>query len=768
MFQRAIRLRQAEEALARGLWEEALRLASDPRIAEHRRAAQVRRKAREALLARARHRMERGNLPGARRDLERAGGDATLGEALKAAMGRADREKKLEREKLEKARFFLRAGLPGRVAALLEGVGSADAQTLLDLSRQALAEGDRKAERARVLLERGDFAGALGEWREARRSNREKAPPEGILQAFLDRVFPGGESPDVVEWDVWSRRLEEDPWSLEFREVRERMEALARRALDSARLLLERGEPEGAGRILDGLERLPLAGGTFENLLELQAWREGLHLFRSGRKAEAAGLVREGCSSHPEALRQLGPEGEKEPESRAAPALTRLLGAGEAGEFPEELVRNLLWAREDLDREIEALRESSEEDLKEGFRLLDEGFPLQAFRSFLQVRIGREERERGIREALGRMRRAREKLGTWRARLARLDGGAGCAGMETLLEEAGRLDREAPGLRDALDQGGKAREFLALLEETGPEIPLGDAIRRFCRDLSLPPGGARTLRRLGRFRVESLSRRALEEGAGAERARMLGAAREAWGLPPDPAFPLLSKEAGAARGGAASNRGNPMDGFFLRVAGRGDLLVLPRDGFVLGSAAGGKADLPVLAGIGAREAEFTRRLRFHEGISFHVRSLSGRPLVLDGESLEEGSLRDGATLAVGPALKIRFRRPRKDSSTVLLEFPGDFDVEGCRKVAWMKAPGWDGALVLGPEEDSHVRIPGAGVRLEISLDGRGRIVIRSTENIEFGEDLLGKEAILPCFGPVRSGDLLLFLDPRHPSRAGTE
>ncbi len=766
MFQRAVRLRQAEEALARGLWEEALRLASDPTVAEHRRAAQVRRKAREALLARARHRMEKGNLPGAWRDVKRAGGDATLGEALKAALGRADREKREQRERLEKARFFLRAGYPGKVLDLLEGVESYSAQTLRRLARDAVEEGSRKLEKARSLLEKGDTAGALGEWRAARRSNREIRAPGGILQAFPG--FSHGVKAGA-DWERWVSFMEADPWLLEFREVREKWETSMDRALEAARRHLCLGETTRAGRILEGLERFPLGDGAFQKALELLAWKEGLELFRAGRPAEAAGLVREGCPSHPEALEFLEKGRDLEGlDRRAARTLSRFLGEGEAGPLPADLARDLRWAGAEPEEEVHALLESSKEALAEGFRLLEEGFPLRAFRAFLQARAGGKERDEGMGRALERMRKAREKLGAWRARLARFRGEGGSSALEGLLEEAARLDREAPGLEEAFSESRKARDFSSFLGEACEGTPLGEGVRRFCRSFSFPPGPALTLRRLGGLREESRRQRPMWVRAGEEEARMLGAARERWGLPPDPAFPAGSPRAGAPAAPAGPGAGNPLEGFFLRVAGRGDLLVLPRDRIVLGSAAGGKADLPVLAGIGAREAEFTRRLRFHEGVTFHVRSLSDRPLVLDGESLREGLLRDGSLLSLGRALEVRFLRPRKESSTALLEFPGDFEVEGCRKAAWMKAPGWDGALVLGPGEDSHLRIPGAGVRMEISLDGKGRIVIRSTENIEAGETSLGKEGILPGFGRVRSGDLLVFLDPRPPSPARSE
>ena len=217
-----------------------------------------------------------------------------------------------------------------------------------------------------------------------------------------------------------------------------------------------------------------------------------------------------------------------------------------------------------------------------------------------------------------------------------------------------------------------------------------------------------------------------------------------------------------------SPEGNPMDGFILRVAGRGDVLVLPKDSLLLGSAAGRKADLRVLARLGAVEAEFTRTLGFHEGFSFKVRSLGDRPFFLDGKPEKEAVLEESALMRFGPALDVKFRRPRKDSVTVLLEFPGDFYVDGCRRVAWMKVPGWDGALVIGPEEDSHIRIPGADTRVEVAIDGKGRFLLRSTEIMEAGGRTLDREGLVPGFGQVRSGNILFFLDPRNPFQGSSE
>ncbi len=763
MFQRAVRLREAEEALARGLWEEALRLASDPRIAGHRRAREVRRKARDALLERARHRLEQGNLTGAERDLERAGGEATLAEAVRDARKRVSLEKEGNRLLGDKARFFLRAGFPGKTLEILEGRNLPGKESLSRLAREARERAGEKSREARARLREGDLAGAVRACREAWRLDRGQAPAREVGEALLSRAFSGREKGSLSLLEEGRRLLEEEAWLEGLPAFRAWAEKVAPAALEEARSHLEKGNLLPGGKILELLDAFPLPRETWSAWLELLGRKTAWELLREGRGAEAAGLAKAWGFSLSGAF---PPGKEKEVELREERVLQeifRSLGEGGTGEIPRGLEEAFPWAGEILAGEIQSIRTSSEEAWKKGAAFLEEGRPGDALRAFLLVRVGKERREKGIGESLARMRAAREKLGAWRAELARLGEPPGPPGGGSPVEEASRLDREVPGLEEAFREWEEARAFLSHLGESGEEVPLEEAVRRFCAPPLVPPAGAFLLTRLGRERLNALCRRALEEGAGKEEALLLGRAREGWGLSPDPAFPSsLSSSPGPGETQRGGEVPSPLEGFFLRVAGRGDLLVLPRESLVLGSAPGGKADLPVLAGIGSREVEFSRKMTFHEGISFRVRSLSGKPFRLDGEGREEGRLSGGSVLEVGPVLRVVFRRPVKTSATVLLEFSGDFDVEGCRRAAWMKIPGWDGALVLGPDEDSHVRIPGAGARLEIGLDGKGRFLMRSTHPIRAGGRELGKEGTFPGFGQVRTGGILLFLDPRVP------
>jgi len=762
MFRRAVRLRQAEEALKRGFWEEALRLASDPRIAEHRRAREVRRKAREALLDRARHRLERGNLAGAARDLGRAGGDATLAEDLKAAGEQLRSQVERGRYAGERARFFLSAGLPRRALEEAGGEEAGWAEALRARAGKALERGERKAGEVRNFLEEGNLLAAAAAWRELLGLDREKALEEPLLRAFL-RALSAGEEEGA---GILGALAGLDPLLLEEAASRGLLDPLLSRALEEAGRLLGGGRFREALAILERLEPLPLPASLEASFLELLCWARGLDAASAGKAEEAAGRIGEGAPSRRGARAWLEEEGWKEGEGpEAGRWLSRLLPASPGSGDP--LAEGALTSRtEEIARSLarEAL-EASEESLQEGFRLLEEGLPRKAAKAFLEVVSSSEKREEGLADAFGRIGMALWKMGAFASALAGAADSAGLARCRSLLEEASGLDREVPGLEKAREELAAASAFLEGMEGIPEGAGIGVSVKRMGGSFPLPRRSAPALFRAGADRLRELCRKALREGAAPGEVRLLGAAREGWGLPADPAFPVRP---GSAEPGGGEGRGNPMEGFYLRVAGRGDLLVLPRERLVLGSAAGGKADLPVLARLGSEEVEFTRSLSFHRGLSFRFRSLSGAPLDAGGEERDRGELEDGMVLAVGPALKVRFRRPGSRTATALLEFPGDFDVEGCRRVAWMKVPGWDGALLIGPDEDAHIRIPGAGERVELALDDRGRFLLRASENIETDWGDLGAEGILDGFGKVRAGGILLFLDPRSPGPAEGE
>ena len=744
MFQRAVRLREAEEALARGLWEEALRLASDPLVASHRRAREVRRKARQALLERARHRMERGNLPGARRDLARAGGDATLAEDLREAF-RLVRQRDREEELLwEKVRFFLEAGLPRKARDLLAGLPQGPRREESSrLVEEALSQALRLEEDVGRLLAEGRRGDAISAWRNLMAVDRESA----LARDRAAALFPSSGSDPAGGLTAAAR---EEGGILEAPSLRPLLEARAALLLEEAGRALRKGDRRRADSLLEALEGLPLGEEGWDGFLRLRERLRRDRLGEEGRAAEAAGV-------------SAGPDGDLPEEGlRAVEDTARRIEEflGEGRLRPEPLLprEGSAWFGREVPADLEEARQASQAALEEGLSLLERSDPRPALRAFLEVRTGSPQRGRGIREALERIGRARLLLGAWTSLLARL-GGPGTSPEEgrRLLEEAARADRRAPGLEPARTQGEEASAFLRLLEELREAETLEEGAGLLLRSRRLPPRGALTLRRLGREGLLRLCRTALEEGCRRETARLLGEARELWGLPPDRAFPP-PKACGKA-GIPAPPRSDPRGGFFLRVAGRGDVLVLPADRLILGSAAGKDADLPVLAKLGSREAEFLRTLSFHEGLSFRVRSLSGRPFLAGGEEKEDHLLGMEEELRFGSALKVRFRRPGPESATALLDFGGDFDVRGCRWAAWMKHPGRDGALVVGPGEDAHLRLPGIGVRLEIALDPEGRFLLRSTENIRAEGRDLGREGLMEGFGRLETGRLLLFLDP---------
>jgi hypothetical protein len=169
MFDRFIRMARATRALREQRFEDALQLAQDPLIAGDRRAETIRREAAQRLVARAKVRLEAGDVPAARVVLDRvqAAGQTALAAEVTAALGvAADRERELlelHRQTVAAARAATDAGRLLEAESLLHSLGTSGAEVrslellLAERRRQAAVT----AGQAVASLDQGDHAGAI-------------------------------------------------------------------------------------------------------------------------------------------------------------------------------------------------------------------------------------------------------------------------------------------------------------------------------------------------------------------------------------------------------------------------------------------------------------------------------------------------------------------------------------------------------------------------------------------------------------------------------
>ena len=199
------------------------------------------------------------------------------------------------------------------------------------------------------------------------------------------------------------------------------------------------------------------------------------------------------------------------------------------------------------------------------------------------------------------------------------------------------------------------------------------------------------------------------------------------------------------------------------MATAGDLLVLPRERLTVGSVSARDADLRLLARIGSRHAELVRTVSFHRGVDFRIRPVGENRVLVNGREGGEFALADGDRVRLGAVLEFRFRRPLARSATALLDLGEGFQAEGCRRVAWLKEPGWDGALSIGVGPGVHLQAREGRARLEFCLDREGRILCRSSEEISVDGRARGsRETAVELGREVESGGLSVYLDGRDP------
>jgi hypothetical protein len=201
MFDRYIRLAKAKDALAGGRFEEAAKIASDPKIADDRRAVAIRNDAQKALCARARERAAKGDLPTAVREFERAqaiGASADIEvevEALRRQLAEQQRNAAASDEALRRARRLADQGSLAdaeRELASLPSEGSnAEREALASHVRGKRERATEQLMAARDALAAGDLAAAQDALLRARACDADASGPQC---AAVVKAVVGGET----------------------------------------------------------------------------------------------------------------------------------------------------------------------------------------------------------------------------------------------------------------------------------------------------------------------------------------------------------------------------------------------------------------------------------------------------------------------------------------------------------------------------------------------------------------------------------------------
>lgn len=138
------------------------------------------------------------------------------------------------------------------------------------------------------------------------------------------------------------------------------------------------------------------------------------------------------------------------------------------------------------------------------------------------------------------------------------------------------------------------------------------------------------------------------------------------------------------------------DRFFLWVDAVGGYWVCLGDEITLGQPGPlALADIPILADISQQHARIRR-----DGEGYLIEAL--RDVRVDGHRVDVvASLRDGAVVQLGGAVRLRFRRPHPLSATARLDFLSRHRTQPSVDAVLLLAD----ACVLGPKPHSHVLCP---------------------------------------------------------------
>jgi hypothetical protein len=661
MFRELSFLREAENKLKNGRFEEALDLIRNPKIADHKRAADVRAAARAALrdeVAACVRDGRFGPAADALAVLKRDGADDAVFEAervLRDARRDADSASAARDAAMRAARKAVEAGDRAKARELLSNLNDPDAERLLRVADDDERREAAWRERTTAALLSGDCATAEELFDDA--PSRGPSPDERrrLLRDVVRAALKKGDAATAAK--AWKRAADGDCAPAEF------ADEVAAAALKAARDRLSEADLAGAGRVL---RVFPMNGEHDAEAADLRrsiwAWQRGREAFRRGQDAVGRALYDESDAT--------GPRSPVRDQERA-----------DAAERTARL----------------------KESIKEARRL----------------------------SGVGRLVEARKKLAD-----ALKDAPSDHVATELLAALDLDLKRDA-------DAAAEAREALASLDlRTARRIAAGLSLRR--SDLA----EAELLLQ----EIEARSERALLDAIDAERRVVMA--------PP-------KKEIAPRVSGRSPEPGEP---FVLRVENEGDWLVYPASTFWIGSAAKKRADMRILAPVGARHLRFDRVASKDGRVDYKIEAGEGHALSVNGVETKAATLSDGDVVRLGRSVAFTFSRPGDAAGSACLKWHGDYAVFGCSRVALFHEAGRGGAVAAdGAGCAAHVPLRSGEDRFEVFRaedgDRRGDLLVRSPRGVAADGD--GERAqVRVAYGAVyATGATRFYFDPLPVDRA---
>lgn len=155
----------------------------------------------------------------------------------------------------------------------------------------------------------------------------------------------------------------------------------------------------------------------------------------------------------------------------------------------------------------------------------------------------------------------------------------------------------------------------------------------------------------------------------------------------------------------------------LSVDGGGQSLLVARRRLVLGHVRSGKADLGLLADVGARHAELAPSGSLAGGPGWSIVPLDGERVVVGGRALSgPRALADGDRIELGQSVAVRFSTPDLASESALIVLEGGVECLGARRIVLL-APGRGGRVRIGAAAERLLRVASLDLEVELELDG---------------------------------------------------
>ncbi len=196
----------------------------------------------------------------------------------------------------------------------------------------------------------------------------------------------------------------------------------------------------------------------------------------------------------------------------------------------------------------------------------------------------------------------------------------------------------------------------------------------------------------------------------------------------------------------------------LGVEEHGEILVVEKQQIMFGSAARGVADLMFMAPLAARHAILRRRRSFHGGDAYVIESVEGRPVRVNGEDITSATLKEGDRVALGTRVRFRFRYPSEVSRAPILDFEGAELVQGLTQAILLPPTGRAGAIRVGNLVDAHVATSdfsgSCEVYRETAAEG-GQLVVQGANGVAVDGDAPRSRGFCRDGSTARADDLTL-------------